>query len=136
MSTFPTIAIYKSFGSVHVFDNGCNQVCNSKCVHKCDPNCVLGCKHKCDEICNCRHSCNEYCDDDCRLDIPTTIVCKHVCDEVTEGKKLKGIPKSSYRHIHHKDYEDVVISVQGDIYVDTVRLKSKLHHIYMLKQTN
>ena len=92
------------------------------------------CKHKCDEICNCRHRCNENCDDECRLDSPTTIVCNHVCDEVTEGKKLKGIPKSSYRHIHYKDYQDVVTGSQGDIYVDTVRLKSKLHHIYMIKQ--
>ena len=126
--------VNKPLGSVHVFDSGCNHVCNIMCVHKCDPSCVPKCKHRCDEICNCRHRCNEYCDDECRLDSPTTIVCNHVFDEVTEGKKLKGIPKSSYRHIHHKDYQHVVTGVQGDIYVETVRLKSKLHHMYMIKQ--
>ena len=95
-------------------------------------NCRDTCKHICHK--KCTHRCSSYCKDECRQNYETSKLCNHECNIPHEQNKLKGVSKSSYKHIHHDDYKDVVTGVQGDIYVDTLRLQSKEHHIYIMKQ--
>ena len=133
--TFPTFKIYKpdeltetemsnlaellsrdnlfSQSELSNLSSGCGHVCNKDCKHACKP---------------------DNCGDECRQDTPSTKVCNHECGHVTENKKLKGVPKCSYEHVHHDDYRDVVTCAREDIYVDTMRLQSEKHHIYMQKQ--
>ena len=90
------------------------------------------CKHVCTT--KCKHRCGPQCKDECRQNYETIKLCNHECNIPHEHNKLKVLPHSSYKHIHHDDYRDVVTGDRDDIYVDTVRIQSKNHHIYVRKQ--